>query len=242
MQTGDIKNIKFAIRRKARENVNYFPESGFTSADLSKCLFQSKNSQTLCEYHRKSKDTAYKSDTLIEFHGMGFRGESVKNAPDVRDPRPNHLHCGCPIDEVVLEYFLWKTTRVRSSNPAVGTDFARSGLERLKPSTRAFWNKSIRDFTGLTTEDFLSKNYGSPLYSCRLAMIQLHTQVQRLKALHAPIMVEVSFPPPDISQIPANLIDYGRESGVFVTGEELAEEWKNICANHRVMPLPLIES
>ena len=241
IRTGDIKHIHYKFRREARENVNYFPESSYTSVDFTREVLRSRNNQTLCEYHRKSigKGT-FKNDTIIEFHGMGFQGASAKKSADVLPPRPNHLNCGCPLEEVALEYFFWKTIRVRSSNPAVVTDFARSGLDKLKPSVRAFWNKSIRDYTGLNTNDFLSPNYGSPLYSARIALIQLHTQIQRLKALRAPIMVEVAFPPADISHIPASVGSFGYDEGVYITGEGLAEIWNQISSTRRVSPLPVI--
>jgi len=239
MKTGEI-NFKF--RRKARENVKYFPESSYTSADLAKAIFQSRNSQTLCEYHRKSKESTYKTDTIKEFTGMGFQGESVKFAADVGQAHPNHLHCGCPIDEVLLEYFFWKTLRVRSSNPDIDQEYAMTGLEKLKPCTRVFWNKSVRDLTGLETKDFISPDYGSPLYAVRNAMVQLHTQIQRLKALHAPVLVEVVFPPPDIFDMPAELTMPGLQTGVSLTGRQLCEDWKDICEHHQVSPLPMYGS
>jgi hypothetical protein len=216
------------------------PEASFTSVDLSKTIFESKGSKLfLCEYHRKGKDTTYKNDTIVEFFGTGFKG--IDSDSDKTPPRVGHLHCGCAIDEVILEFFLWKTSRARSSNLAIDKDFAMAGLEKLKPSTRSFWNKSIRDYTGLRTEVFISPDYGSPIYASRLAMIQLHTQIERLKALRAPLMVQLAFPTPEADKdIPEDLRMYGQETGVYVTGEDMAAEWAKIHGSHPVAPLPFI--
>jgi hypothetical protein len=113
-------------------------------------------------------------------------------------------------------------------------------LSKLKPSTRAFWNKSIRDYTGLQTEDLLSPDYGSDMYTMRIALIQLHTQVQRLKALKAPVVIQAMFPDAETGNIPEDILQYGVETGLLTMSKELEQYWNELMARCQVFPLPLI--
>lgn len=239
LKTKDQKDFPATFRKQAREQVDFLPDSSFTSIDTTKLIFQSKNSQTLCEYHRKGKATSYRADTVLQLHGTGFAGRSVKESENVRPAEAGHLHCGCSIQEVALEFFLWKTTRAQSSNPNLANrTFEMEELQKLKPSTRAFWNKLLRDYTGLQTEDFISSDYGSTTYATRIALIQLHAQIERLRALKAPVVVQVVFPDADNRDIPGDLILYADESGMFVTAKQLEQYWNDLKVNRKVSPLP----
>ena len=209
--------------------------------DVTKLVFESSQKQSLCEYHRKGKGTTFKADTAIELFGMGFKGESVSDSSQVSEAQEGHLHCGCPLREVALEFFLWKTTRAFSSNPRLaGTSYAMEELSKLKPSTRSFWNKSIRDYTGLQTEDLVSSDYGSDEFAIRIALLQLHTQMERLRALRAPVIVEVIFPEARNGNTPDILLQYGMEAGFFVTAKQLEQYWGELKMKRVVFPLPMI--
>lgn len=106
-------------------------------------------------------------------------------------------------------------------------------LWKLKPSTRSFWNKSFRDYTGLQTEDLLCPDYGTSEYAIRIALTQLHTQVERLKLLKAPMVVQVIFP--DTQRVDFN--QYGIETGM----KQAEEYWGELKSNRQVYPLPFIE-
>jgi hypothetical protein len=94
-----------------------------------------------------------------------------------------------------MEFFFWKTTQAFSSNPSLsGRSYAMEHLWKFKPSTRSFWNKSFCDYTGLQTEDLLCPDYGTSEYSICITLTQLHIQIERLKLLRAPLVVQVIFP------------------------------------------------
>lgn len=206
--------------------------------DVTKLVFESSQSQSLCEYHRKGKSNTFKADSAIELFGMGFKGQSVGDSSKLTVPLDGHLHCGCPIREVAMEYFLWKTTRAFSSNPRLaGRTYAMEELSKLKPSTRTFWNKSIWDYTGLQTEDLLSGDYGSDMFAIRIAIIQLHTQIERLRALRAPLMVQVVFPDLLTNNLPEHLAQYSMD--MIATTKQLEDFWGNL-KRRRVSPLPFI--
>ena len=106
-------------------------------------------------------------------------------------------------------------------------------LGKSKPSTRSFWNKSFRDYTGLQTEDLLCPDYGTSEYAIRIALTQLHTQVERLKLLRAPLVVQVVFPDTEGD----GFIQYGIETGM----KQAEEYWGELKSNRQVYPLPFIE-
>ena len=235
------KDLVHKFQKLAREHVGYLPEASFTSIETTKIVFESNVKQTLCEYHRKGKSTTFIPDTVIQLHGAGFKGRSVSKAEDVVAAKEGHLNCGCPVKEVALEFFLWKTTRAFSSNPALTKSYPMEDLQKLKPSTRVFWNKSLRDYTGLLTEDFIAPDYGSPTYATRIALIQLHTQIERLKALKVPMAIQVMFPDAEIADVPQDLIQYGKETGVYLTGQQLLQDWNHITTRV-VFPLPFVRT
>lgn len=115
-------------------------------------------------------------------------------------------------------------------------------LSKLKPSTRSFWNKSIRDYTGLQTEDLLSVDYGSDTYAIRVALIQLHTQIERLRALRAPVVLQPVFPDIANGNLTEDVRQYGIEMEWIVTPKELELYWNELQANRQVFPLPMILS
>lgn len=232
LQTKDSKQLSYTYRRKAREDVNFFPDVSFTSVEVTKLIFETDRLQTLCEYHRKGKHN-FNPDTATVLHGQGFKGQSVDKASKVEPPHEDHLHCGCPIHEVAMEFFFWKTTRAFSSNPNLSGSYAMEQLWKFKPSTRSFWNKSFRDYTGLQTEDLVCPDYGTSEYAIRIALTQLHTQVERLKLLRAPIVVQVIFP--DTERDVFN--QHGIETGM----KQAEEYWGELKSNHQVYPLPFIE-
>ena len=241
LKTNDPKLFRYKFRKQAREQVNFFPDASFTSTAVTKLVFESSQSQSLCEYHQKGKSHTFKADSVIELFGMGFKGEGVGDSSKVSDPKEGHLHCGCPIREVAMEFFLWKTIRAFSRNPALaGKSYTMGDLSKLKPSTRSFWNKSIQDYTGLDTEDLLSCDYGSEIYAIRIALIQLHTQIERLKALRAPLVIQVIFPEVATDNIPEQIRQYGIETGVLLVAQELEKYWCELKAKRQVPPLPFV--
>jgi len=192
IQDRDDSGFWFTYRKLVREDVKFLPPAGVISLDLIPAIFASKkNKQIMCEHHRKSKDTAFKRDSAFELVGQ----IAMKLSADGKEEAfPGHMHCGCPVAEVALEFFLYKTCRAFSSNPAnAGRVYQMTDLHMLKPSTRVFWNQSLRDYTGLCTEDFFAVDYGEPTYATRIALQQLHTQIERLKILGVPIEVGLTF-------------------------------------------------
>jgi hypothetical protein len=196
--------------------------------EVTKLVFETDRLQMLCEYHRKGKHN-FNPDTPTVLHGQGYKGQSVDKASKVEPSHEGHLHCGCPVHEVAMEFFFWKTTRAFSSNPSFSRrSYAMDHLWKFKPSTRSFWNKSFRDYTGLQTEDLLCPDYGTSEYAIRVALTQLHTQVERLKLLRAPLVVQVIFP--------------DTEKDGFIPGmEQAGNYWGELNSIRQVFPLPFIE-
>jgi len=142
---------------------------------------------------------------------------------------------------VALEYYLWKTTRAFSTNPELaGVSYAMEPLSKFKPSSRSFWNKTLRDYTGLQVEDFIRPDYGTSGFAMRIALAQLHTQAERLKLLGAPVFIQMVFPDMDRDDFPQEIIQYGAETGFFTMSKQLEEYWGELKANRQVYPLPFI--
>jgi hypothetical protein len=253
VRTGDGKGLSYTLRKNVRENVKYLPQAAFFTMESTPIIFEAKGSKrVMCEYHRKGKDTTFKADTLTELHGMAFKGsksegdlkkgEGVLKKNELQaPPLVGHLHCGCPAIEVALEFLLWKTSEAFSSNPMVaGTVYRMTDLHMLKPSVRAFWNQTLRNYTGLHNADFFGVDYGTPIYAIRLALNQLHVQIERLKVLGAPVNVTMDFTDKVNFNVSDEVVQYGLEVGAIMTSAQLEAMWEDII-KRQVLPLRMLE-
>jgi hypothetical protein len=65
--------------------------------------------------------------------------------------------------------------------------------------------------------------------------------VERLKALAAPVVVEVTFPEVEIGVMPADLLQYGVEAEWFGKVKQLEQYWLELKNKRSVFPLPMID-
>ena len=229
--------------------------------DTIPLVFESRMTKLLtCGYHRSNR--TFKADSVIELTGMGFQGgpdlegeEGREASAQTEGPSsgetsvasvvkapllPGHFHCGCPATEVALDFFLWKTSRAFSSNPNLaGKVYRSTRLHSVRPSIRAYWNQSLRDYTGLRTKDFFGLDYGNPSYAMRIALIQLHTQIERLKLLGAPVNIAVEFTDRINLSGSDHLLSYNAESGIIPPASEFEDTWKGVV-ERPVDPLPML--
>ena len=85
-----------------------------------------------------------------------------------------------------------------STNEAINLALERQGTSRWQsmervpsPLFRAFMLQFVCNLTGLQVLDFIHSDYGRSTYAIRLAVIQLHNQVERLRKLG--VKVDVVF-------------------------------------------------
>lgn len=154
LSSGDPSSISLTTRRLAREVVDFLPEVVAFGVDLALVCLWSGQTNTLCRYHHMRrthvKTDGFDGKYLVE--GSAFpKVLGVKGAEG--EAQPNHLHCGCSIDDALYEFYIWKTTHIRSTNPRLAqfTESMRDDVIEARP--RAFTHAAFKKFTHLTNND-----------------------------------------------------------------------------------------
>jgi hypothetical protein len=106
------------------------------------------------------------------------------SAKDVTVPPEGHLHCGCNIDVVLLDFFFWKTWTL---NGVVGATMVTESLQGdlFSPRHRAFIAKAFIEATGLTVDDLYSSDIGTFNYGRAMAFRQLEALLRKINNINA---------------------------------------------------------
>ncbi|PPQ80933.1 hypothetical protein CVT26_014755 [Gymnopilus dilepis] len=179
LQTGDARRIDVTIRQLAREYQAFLPESSDQTRALAMVIHYTETDNHQCRYHRTNRGKK-------ESDGTGkYRVEGVAYQADLasKKPRDHHMHCGCAIDDVLLEYYFWKRWKIRSRNPEVSDEEGMKDLI-ITPRHRAFIVQSFQLYTLLGIEDIYqwssnpTKSY--PLH-VHLSILSVVRQAEALK-------------------------------------------------------------
>ncbi|KAF9018473.1 hypothetical protein BDP27DRAFT_1378410 [Rhodocollybia butyracea] len=117
----DPKNkINYGLRRLCCTLAWFAPESGTSSRPLAIHVMTTKQGNLICPYHTISdhRGCAYDEDRRED---RAYRLTGVPKAPikkstkkNPKNPDPRYMHCGCPLETVLLEFFFWKSDTIYS--------------------------------------------------------------------------------------------------------------------------------
>ncbi|KAF9474195.1 hypothetical protein BDN70DRAFT_771835, partial [Pholiota conissans] len=85
------------------------------------------------------------------------------------------MHCGCFIDDVLLDFYLWKTMTITSRHPTDATLMAAKESmlgAAFPPRVRAFFVEAFLFYSHLTLKDLYSFNFGTADYDKKILMLQ----------------------------------------------------------------------
>jgi hypothetical protein len=135
---------------------------------------------TICLFHQRNRGVqTIDGRGPFTVEGSAYP-KNLGNKHRPTTPKPGHIHCGCALDHAILDLFLWKTTFMKSTNPAFKNRYPES-LEGtiLKNRLRSYLIQVFSNWSHLKAEDlFTGRNggWGSPAYQVRV----LGTQAQRI--------------------------------------------------------------
>ena len=147
-----LDGIQVKIRRAAREVQEFLPESSYRSLHAAMQVHLASTQNYVCRFHGARRGyIAF--DNVSSFVGVGH--PKVLSTPKKRDVKlePGHMNCGCSIEDVLLEFFFWKTFIVMSSNPQIQTQFRVLDHNIIYPDMRRIWVQHWKQSTALTVED-----------------------------------------------------------------------------------------
>lgn len=171
--------MPFKYRRLIREVQDFLPEASRTSRALSMHCFETRTGNCICPYHSEKDKTGTIFDGAPDCkynvtgvpHPRNVRGPKDDDVPE----RPEgYLHCGCPEDEVLMDFIWWKGASVTS--PVTGeTEGFRD--QRLDPRTRAFmydiWcEATCQEVDDIYRQGRVRETFTVDLFRARIAAIE----------------------------------------------------------------------
>lgn len=172
-------SMPFKFRRLIREVQDFLPEVSRISRAMTMHCLETKPGNIICPYHAE-KDKNGKifdgsPDSKYNVTGTPYERE-VKGPEDAVVPEryDGFLHCGCPEDEVLIDFMWWKCTLCASPS----TD-AQEGFrdQRLDPRTRTFMYSVWRNATHQTVDDIFMGNKTISAFR----VMSLKSQIARLQ-------------------------------------------------------------
>jgi hypothetical protein len=133
---------------------------------------------SICRYHQKYRAhkqvDGYKGNYVVK--GVSFT-KTISRKGNVTEPKAGHLHCGCAVDDVLMEFFFWKTWTARSRRPDFQVEESLRD-EVIPARLRTFFIQAFQRATCLTLDDLYSADYGTPQYEARIRLKQAARTLQ----------------------------------------------------------------
>lgn len=163
------------------------PEAATSSRRVALEVLKTNRGNLVCGYHQIAKGkVTVDGEGRYKVNGQPF-GRQVrqkKSQPEV--PRePGHLHCGCNEDDVLLDFYFWKTW---TCSATVKGEVVTEGMmdQRLSPRLRAFVTKAFREATGLTVDDLYQGKKTAFAQEKKEMAIQLKFLLEKFNNLRGP--------------------------------------------------------
>ncbi|KDR73873.1 hypothetical protein GALMADRAFT_212113 [Galerina marginata CBS 339.88] len=179
-----LKNIEVGIRRAGRDVQQFLPESAHLSIEVAIIFHLTSARNMVCRYHQRHRArTHHQHDTVISLAGVGYPRKLSSTDHEVPPPA-GHMNCGCAVDDVLFEYFIWKTSSAFSTNPKLAsTNYFMGDNDFVAPKIRRFWVQQWKDATCLTINDIYGNDTDTAGWIPRLAALSVIRQVSKLKGL-----------------------------------------------------------
>ncbi|KAF8169099.1 hypothetical protein BJ912DRAFT_862301, partial [Pholiota molesta] len=167
--------LDFSIRRAIRDIPDFLPEAGYSSRKLALLVHENNLENLQCRYHEKTKNRD-KYDGIDsagqKIHGVPYKPQLNASTQTNITPQDDFMHCGCYIDDVLLDFFLWKTMTIHSHNPELRGIYESMMATEFPPRVRAFVLQLFLVFSNLQLDDLYALDYGTPAYYTRRHQVQ----------------------------------------------------------------------
>lgn len=177
------------FRRTVLTVQHVLPEAATTTRKAALMVHSNSWKNLVCRLHIASRN--HPRDGQLhnnsQIHGVGHQ-PTHGTAENPAVPPPGHMHCGCLIDDVLLDFFLWKTLKICSTNPKLEADEGMA-QQVMAPRMRSFFVAVFRQFSGLTIDD-LYTGIGTTVddlsYRTRLGLLQAQNFINLLRESGVP--------------------------------------------------------
>ncbi|KDR86184.1 hypothetical protein GALMADRAFT_1326095 [Galerina marginata CBS 339.88] len=185
-ETGIVHDIHRDIRQFCIDFAEFLPECSHTSREMALAMHWKTPGYYTCRFHKSSyPDKASFIDGNGVLGGVSFRPSGFGMVTD-KPMLDDHMQCGCPIEDVLLEFFLFKTRRARSKNPMYKNHLYGMGRTMVTPRMRVFICQGFRDDSGLEIQDIYNQEFSKNGVENRLdalKAIKLLARVQKRRSV-----------------------------------------------------------
>lgn len=155
-RTGDLQHFHFKLRRSLRHIQCLLPNDCFDSKQAAIAIHMTTQSNLICRFHKRFQKQRFfdgSKDCINKIQG-------VPKVPCYRDKghvrEEGYMDCGCLIDDVLMEFYFWKTLTITSPlETLIGIEEPMKGTI-FWPRERAFLIQAWMAGTGLTVDDIYS--------------------------------------------------------------------------------------
>ncbi|KDR65896.1 hypothetical protein GALMADRAFT_148281 [Galerina marginata CBS 339.88] len=154
---GQEKVVHATVRKWCVSFPRYLPHCAWASLALALLVHKSKQGGTLrCRFHAINRSDRVKAVFDREFankvEGVSHEVRLNSELPAL----PGHFHCGCLIDHVLVDFFIWKTVSAGTNENPLDTESMRQ--DAFQPRMRSFLLASHQQFSGFSAEDIPFQN------------------------------------------------------------------------------------
>ncbi|KAG2011576.1 hypothetical protein CC2G_011676 [Coprinopsis cinerea AmutBmut pab1-1] len=198
-RTKNPSAIPQRIREMVRESQGYLVESAITSREVAIEFHRSTRNNYVCRLHRLRRGGRPPVDGIVPGRFTTVEGTAYKNDTGTKDKpadaKPGHMHCGCAIDHVLLDFILWKLVKIKSTNPKYSN--IEEGLSKKEIFTgrqRTFVFTALSQLANLSVEDFYNTGaeFGTLEWEVTLLQRQMNRAMARLNNVGLFIQVKDS--------------------------------------------------
>jgi len=173
------RTISDSITKAIRDHQDLLPRAATTTRELALHCLGTNRGNRWCVYHHVSKSGKIfdgSKDAKFAITGVPLsRKLTPKKGETLR--RGGHLNCGCSEDMALLDFYFWKTWKVKKGNVEEGLK-----NQRIEPRLRLFFAENYTTDSTLTVDDLYTR--GKPDNVAK--KIRIRQQIKRLsKRLNA---------------------------------------------------------
>ncbi|PPQ69413.1 hypothetical protein CVT26_002451 [Gymnopilus dilepis] len=174
--TGKAELIDRSIRLFAMSFQGFLGLSSFQTRELGLVIHDTGEKGLCCRYHAK-----FKTGTIYDQVGYpSVEGAAIQPGEAGTHGRGDTMNCGCLVDDVLFDYFFWKTWTARPTKPSnqIFEETMRGII--IAPRLRTFICQAFCRFTRLSVADVYQWSKSGTNFMIYSAVMQIQRLVKEL--------------------------------------------------------------
>ena len=180
-----LSKLSVATRSAIRTHQALAPTAATTFRSLALDVLTTNRGNVLCPYHqemdkRGAADAKYLVNGVPQPRMIADKKKAAKSAEHKKRLEDGFLHCGCPMDAALWDFFFWKSLTLTAT---INDKEVTEPVSRWTPRDRAFFLKIFEQYTFLKVDDLYTRNKSPEEYELRRVLTQLHRVLDRVNEL-----------------------------------------------------------